>query len=70
MEYLLELRKLVGHRPLLMVGAAALIVDEQNRLLLMKRSDSDCWGPPGGAVDLGEAVETASRKTSARPSSR
>lgn len=29
MEYLLELRKLVGHAPLLMVGAAALIVDEQ-----------------------------------------
>lgn len=29
MEYLLELRKLVDHRPLLMVGAAALIVDEQ-----------------------------------------
>lgn len=25
----------------------------------MKRSDSSCWGPPGGAVELGEAVETA-----------
>jgi len=62
MEYLLELRKLVGHRPLLMVGAAALILDEQNRLLLMKRSDSGCWGPPGGAVELGEVVETAARR--------
>jgi ADP-ribose pyrophosphatase YjhB (NUDIX family) len=62
MEYLLELRKLVGHRPLLMVGAAALILDEQNRLLLMKRSDSGCWGPPGGAVELGEVVEMAARR--------
>jgi ADP-ribose pyrophosphatase YjhB (NUDIX family) len=62
MDYLLELRKLVGHRPLLMVGAATLIVDEQNRLLLMKRSDSGCWGPPGGAVELGEVVETAARR--------
>jgi ADP-ribose pyrophosphatase YjhB (NUDIX family) len=62
MDYLPELRKLVGHRPLLMVGAAALIVDNQNRLLLMKRSDSGCWGPPGGAVELGEAVETAARR--------
>ncbi|MBE3068452.1 MAG: NUDIX domain-containing protein [Chloroflexi bacterium] len=62
MEYLLELRKLVGHRPLLMIGAAALIVDEKNRLLLMKRSDSSCWGPPGGAVELGEVVETAARR--------
>jgi ADP-ribose pyrophosphatase YjhB (NUDIX family) len=62
MDYLLELRKLVGHYPLLMVGAAALIVDNQNRLLLMKRSDSGCWGPPGGAVELGEVVETAARR--------
>ena len=62
MEYLLELRKLVGHVPLLMVGAATLIVDSGNRLLLMKRSDSGCWGPPGGAVEPGEAVETAARR--------
>ncbi len=62
MDYLLELRKLVGHRPLLMVGAAVLILDEQNRLLLMKRSDSGCWGPPGGAVELGEVVEMAARR--------
>ena len=62
MDYLLELRKLVGHRPLLMVGAAVLIVDGQDRLLLMKRSDSGCWGPPGGSVEPGEAVEAAGRR--------
>jgi len=62
MEYMLELRKLVGHRPLLMVGAGALIVDEQERLLLMKRSDNGCWGLPGGAVELGEGVETTARR--------
>jgi ADP-ribose pyrophosphatase YjhB (NUDIX family) len=62
MDYLLELRKHVGHAPLLMVGAAVLITDEQNRLLLMKRSDSGCWGPPGGAVELGEVVEDAARR--------
>jgi ADP-ribose pyrophosphatase YjhB (NUDIX family) len=62
MDYLLELRTLVGHRPLLMVGAAALIVDDQDRLLLMKRSDSGCWGQPGGEVELGEVVETAARR--------
>jgi ADP-ribose pyrophosphatase YjhB (NUDIX family) len=45
-----------------MVGAATLIVDEQDRLLLMKRTDSGCWGPPGGAVELGEVVEAAARR--------
>lgn len=59
MNYLASLRQYVGHAPLLMVGAAALIVDEQDRLLLLHRSDNDCWGPPGGAVEPGEVVEAA-----------
>jgi ADP-ribose pyrophosphatase YjhB (NUDIX family) len=45
-----------------MVGAAILIVDGQNRLLLMKRSDSGSWGPPGGATEPGEVVEQAARR--------
>ena len=62
MEHLLELRKLIGHRPILMVGAAILLVDSQKRLLLMKRSDSGCWGPPGGATEPGEYVEQAAKR--------
>ncbi len=62
MEYIQSLRKYVGHAPILMVGAAILIVDEQDRLLLMKRSDSGCWGPPGGAVEPGEIVEKAAKR--------
>ena len=62
MSYLKELRKSVGHAPLLMVGATVLIVDQQDRLLLLKRSDSGCWGPPGGAVEPGEVVEEAARR--------
>jgi 8-oxo-dGTP pyrophosphatase MutT (NUDIX family) len=62
MDYLLNLRKFLGHAPLQMVGAATLIVDAENRLLLMKRSDSGCWGPPGGAVELGEVLEAAARR--------
>jgi len=45
-----------------MVGAAILIVDDQNHLLLMKRSDSGCWGPSGGAVELGEVIETTAKR--------
>lgn len=62
MEYIQSLRQYIGHAPILMVGAAILIVDEQDRLLLMKRSDSGCWGPPGGAVEPGELVEEAARR--------
>ncbi len=45
-----------------MVGAAILVLDEQNRLLLLKRSDSGCWGPPGGATEPGEIVEDAAKR--------
>lgn len=59
MGYLTELRKYVGHSPLLMVGATVFVFDEKDRLLLLKRADNECWGPPGGAVEPGEVVEEA-----------
>ena len=62
MDYILQLRRYIGHRPILMVGAAILILDDQGRLLLMKRSDSGCWGPPGGATEPGEVVEEAAKR--------
>jgi len=62
MEYIQSLRQHIGHAPVLMVGAAVLIIDDKDRLLLMKRSDSGCWGPPGGATELGEVVEEAARR--------
>lgn len=61
-SYLGELRGLVGHRPLLMVGATVLILDKENRLLLLKRSDNKYWGPPGGATELGESIEETARR--------
>jgi 8-oxo-dGTP pyrophosphatase MutT (NUDIX family) len=62
MDYILQLRQYIGQRPILMVGAAILVVDANNHLLLMKRSDSGCWGPPGGATELGEYVEAAAKR--------
>jgi len=62
MDYILQLREYIGHRPILMIGAAILIIDEQNRLLMMKRSDSECWGLPGGATEPGEIVEDAAKR--------
>lgn len=59
MDYLIQLRQLIGHRPILMVGAAVLVVDSEDRLLMLKRSDSGCWGLPGGATEPGELVEDA-----------
>ena len=62
MDYILQLRQYIGHRPVLMVGAAILLLDERDRLLMMKRSDSGCWGLPGGATEPGEVVEEAAKR--------
>ena len=62
MSYLSGLRKFVGHSPLLMVGATAFVLNDKNELLLLKRADNHCWGPPGGAVEPGEVVEDSVRR--------
>ncbi len=61
-DYIMDLRKIVGHRPLLQVGASVILEDEQGRILLELRTDNHCWGYPGGSVDLDEAVEDAARR--------
>lgn len=62
MGYIMDLRKLVGHRTLLQVGASVIVEDNQGRVLLQKRSDNHCWGYAGGSVDLDEVVEEAARR--------
>lgn len=61
-DYIMDLRKIVGHRPLLQVGASVIVEDEDNRILLQLRSDNHCWGYPGGSVELDEEVENAAKR--------
>jgi ADP-ribose pyrophosphatase YjhB (NUDIX family) len=62
MDYILQLRQYIGHRPILLAGAAVLVLDKQDRVLLMKRSDNGCWGIPGGSMEPGEVVENAAKR--------
>ena len=58
----MDLRKVVGHRPLLQVGASVIVEDADGRILLQKRSDNLCWGYAGGSVELDEVVEDAAKR--------
>lgn len=60
--YIMELRKIVGHRTLLQVGASVIIEDKDGRVLLQKRTDNHCWGYAGGSVELDERVEDAAKR--------
>lgn len=49
------------------VGCGALIINDKNETLLIKRGDKSknevgFWGKPGGAVEFGEKVEDAVRR--------
>jgi len=61
-DYMRELRKLVGSRPLVLCGAGVLILDDQGRLLLHHRTDNDMWSIPGGAIEPGETLEEAAAR--------
>lgn len=61
-NYIMDLRKIVGHRTLLQVGASVILEDAQGRILLQKRSDNHCWGYAGGSVELDEVVEDAAKR--------
>ena len=62
MGYVQELRLLVGHRPLIIPGAAVLVVDQQGDLLLQHRKDNQQWGLVGGSMEVGESLEETARR--------
>ncbi len=63
MGYIMDLRKIVGHRTLIQLGASVILEDAQGRILLQKRADTGAWAYHGGSVEPDEAVEeTACRE--------
>lgn len=57
MGYINEIRKFIGHAPIMSLAAGAIIINKENQILLQRRSDGNLWGNPGGAMELGESVE-------------
>ena len=57
MGYIMNLRKYVGHEPLIGLGATTLVFNEKNEILLNLRSDTNTWGIPGGSMELHETIE-------------
>ena len=62
MNYINEIRKYIGHKPMIAPGATVAVIKD-GRILLNLRSDTGTWGIPGGASELGETLEeTAARE--------
>lgn len=59
-DYIKWIRSKVGQDTIILNFSGAVVTDENERILLQKRSDKeDIWGLPGGALEIGESIEEA-----------
>lgn len=58
-DYIKTLRQKVGHEPIILNFACGILANDQNEILLQKRSDFDAWGLPCGALEFGESAQEA-----------
>ncbi|MFC6651538.1 NUDIX domain-containing protein [Paenibacillus rhizoplanae] len=61
-EYYRELRGKAGNGLLMMPSVAAVVRDEQDRILLIRKKDETLWGLPAGAIEPGETPSRALRR--------
>lgn len=62
-DFIRELRASVGHQELFLPGVTAVVFDDEQRVLLNRRSDTGRWAMIAGIVEPGEQpAETAVRE--------
>lgn len=57
--HLARLRQLVGHAPLLLPSVTLLVLDAQQRVLLVRQAGDQAWLAPGGLIEPGETPADA-----------
>lgn len=63
MSYISELRKYIGQKPIINIGATVIVINGKNEILLNLRTDTNTWGIIGGGMELAESLEeTAARE--------
>lgn len=60
-DYIKSMRKHIGHRPLMFVGAGV-IVYQNEAILLQRRKDNNLWAYHGGALEINEVIEDAAKR--------
>lgn len=61
MSYISELRKHIGHNPLICAGATVAVIKDK-QILLNLRSDTKTWGIQGGSLEVGETLEETAKR--------
>ena len=61
-NYIKEMRKDVGHAPLMVTSCGVIIENDKGEILLQKRRDNGCWAILGGAMEIGEKFTEAAKR--------
>lgn len=61
MGYIMEMRAIIGNKPLMIVGTSV-IAYKDGSILLQKRADNGQWGYPGGCMEMGEDTEASAKR--------
>lgn len=61
-DYISYMRGMIGQKPMFLVGSGVILVDPDKRILLIKRTDNNMWGIPGGSMELGETFEETAKR--------
>ena len=56
-NYIKWLRSKVGHKKIILIFAGGCVFNEKGEVLLQRRADSNKWGFPGGAIEIGETPQ-------------
>ena len=63
MGYVEELRAIIGHRPIILNGCIAFVVNPAGEFLMQQRTyPYGKWGFPGGLMELGESTQETTRR--------
>ena len=61
-NYILDLRKIVGHQTIIQCASSIIVADDDNRILLGRRTDNNMLGYFGGSVEIDEKVEDCAKR--------
>ncbi|MBD5473806.1 MAG: NUDIX hydrolase [Lachnospiraceae bacterium] len=62
-NYIAQMRKDVGHAPLMVTSCGVIIENDKGEILLQKRRDNGCWALLGGSMEIGEKfIEVVKRE--------
>ena len=62
LDYVKQLRGMIGHTKIVLPGVRALLFNDRKELLLEKQTHFGSWALPHGCVDVGESVLDALKR--------